>query len=133
MARGRLMSLCRRWSQFTAGLSTAARKRAITNQPTKVLTCQSKKNAPSHGRGQEGYSHRAHHLSRRGACPPTILAWHGGVGVRGCGFGVRLWLCLRVPLWVLFLVRVLTLRYGRVGYLHPLKDFPWGTFHARTS
>src|SRR5215208_5147027 len=47
MARGRLISLCRRWSQFTAGLSTAARKRAITNQPMKVLTCQSKKNAPS--------------------------------------------------------------------------------------
>ena len=41
------MSLCRRWSQFTAGLSTAARKRAITNQPMKVLTCQSKKKAPS--------------------------------------------------------------------------------------
>src|SRR5215210_171929 len=47
MARGRFMSLWRRWSQLTAGLSTAARKRAITNQPTKVLTCQSKKNAPS--------------------------------------------------------------------------------------
>ena len=37
------MSLCRRWSQFTAGLSTAARKRAMTSQPMKVLTCQSKK------------------------------------------------------------------------------------------
>ena len=36
------MSLCRRWSQFTAGLSTAARKRAITNQPMKVRTCQSR-------------------------------------------------------------------------------------------
>ena len=47
MARGRFMSLCRRWSQLTAGLSTAARKRAITNQPTKVLTFQSKKNATS--------------------------------------------------------------------------------------
>src|SRR5215211_1977268 len=43
MARGRFISLCRRCSQFTAGLSTAARKRAITNQPMKVLTCQSKK------------------------------------------------------------------------------------------
>src|SRR5215217_7228798 len=47
MAMGRFISLCRRWSQLTAGLSTAARKRAITNQPMKVLTCQSKKNAPS--------------------------------------------------------------------------------------
>src|SRR5215203_1971700 len=47
MARGHFMSLCRRWSQLTAGLSTAAKKSAITNQPTKVLTCQSKKNAPS--------------------------------------------------------------------------------------
>src|SRR5215213_5520726 len=46
MARGRFMSLCRRWSQLTAGFSTAARKRAITNQPMKVLTCQSRKNAP---------------------------------------------------------------------------------------
>ena len=41
------MSLCRRWSQFTAGLSTAARKRAMTNQPMKVRTCQSRKSAPS--------------------------------------------------------------------------------------
>src|SRR5215211_8461114 len=46
MARGRLISLCRRWSQLTAGFSTAARKRAMTNQPTKVRTCQSRKNAP---------------------------------------------------------------------------------------
>ena len=41
------MSLCRRWSQLTAGLSTAARKRAMTNQPMKVRTCQSRKSAPS--------------------------------------------------------------------------------------
>src|SRR5918994_4393989 len=47
MARGRFISLCRRWSQLTAGFSTAARKRAMTNQPTKVLTCQSRKNEPS--------------------------------------------------------------------------------------
>src|SRR5215204_4873890 len=46
MARGRFMSLCRRWSQLTAGLSTAARKSAMTSQPTKVRTCQSRKNAP---------------------------------------------------------------------------------------
>ena len=47
MARGRLMILCRRWSQFTAGLSTAARKRAMTNQPMKVRTCHIRKSAPS--------------------------------------------------------------------------------------
>src|SRR5215218_5318327 len=47
MARGRLMSLWRRWSQFTAGLSTAARKRAMTNQPMKVRTCQISKSPPS--------------------------------------------------------------------------------------
>jgi hypothetical protein len=32
---------------LTAGLSTAARKREMTNQPTKVRTCQSRKKAPS--------------------------------------------------------------------------------------
>jgi hypothetical protein len=37
-------------------------------------------------------------------------------------FELRLWFRLRVPLWVLFLVHVLTLWYGRVGYLRPLKD-----------
>ena len=47
MARGRFINLCRRWSQLTVGLSTAARKRAMTNQPTKVLTCHTKKKAPS--------------------------------------------------------------------------------------
>src|SRR5829696_8982387 len=47
MARGRFISLCRRCSQFTAGLSTAARKRAMTNQPMKVRTCQSRKSPPS--------------------------------------------------------------------------------------
>jgi hypothetical protein len=38
-------------------------------------------------------------------------------------FGLRLWLCLRVPLWVLFHVHVLTLWDGRVGYLRPPKDY----------
>src|SRR5919107_3731603 len=47
MGRGRLISLCRRCSQFTAGLSTAARKTATTNQPTKVLTFHRRKSAPS--------------------------------------------------------------------------------------
>src|SRR5215211_513227 len=47
MARGRLISLWRRWNQLTAGLSTAARKRAAKNQATKVLSCQSTKRAPS--------------------------------------------------------------------------------------
>jgi hypothetical protein len=47
MARRRFISLCRRWSQFTAGLSTAARNRAITSQPTKVMTCHRRKSAPS--------------------------------------------------------------------------------------
>src|SRR5829696_6929206 len=47
MARGRLISLWRRWSQLTAGLSTAARKRATTNQPTNVRTCQIRNSAPS--------------------------------------------------------------------------------------
>src|SRR5215207_7381355 len=47
MARGRFMSLWRRWSQLTAGLSTAARKSAMTSQPTKVRTCHIRKNAPS--------------------------------------------------------------------------------------
>jgi hypothetical protein len=42
MAMGRLMRRCQRWSQSTAGLSTAARKRAMMNQPTKVRTCQSR-------------------------------------------------------------------------------------------
>jgi hypothetical protein len=32
---------------LTAGLSTAARKREMTNQPTKVRTCQSRKKVPS--------------------------------------------------------------------------------------
>src|SRR5829696_4078787 len=47
MASGRLMSLWRRWSQLTAGFSTAARKRAMMNQATKVRTCQRRKSAPS--------------------------------------------------------------------------------------
>src|SRR5215207_5558716 len=47
MARGRLISLWRRWSQLTAGLSTAARKREMTNQPTKVRTCQRRNRAPT--------------------------------------------------------------------------------------
>src|SRR5918992_1596630 len=47
MARLRLISLWRRSSQLTAGLSTAARNRAMTNQPMKERTCQSKKSAPS--------------------------------------------------------------------------------------
>jgi hypothetical protein len=42
-----LIHLWRRCSQFTAGLSTAAKKRATTNQPTKVLTCHRRKSAPS--------------------------------------------------------------------------------------
>src|SRR5215208_5266330 len=46
--------------------------------------------AKHHGRGQEGYGHRAHHLSRRGACPTSILAWHGRVRFRRCRFGLRL-------------------------------------------
>src|SRR4028118_2298783 len=41
------MSLWRRWSQLTAGLSTAARNTAITNQPTNVRTCHIRNNAPS--------------------------------------------------------------------------------------
>src|SRR5215212_528241 len=47
MAMGRLMSLCRRCSQLTAGLSTVARKRAMTSQPMKVRTCHIRKNAPN--------------------------------------------------------------------------------------
>jgi len=47
MARGRLISLWRRWSHLTAGLSAAARKRAMTNQAMKVRTCQSRKSVPS--------------------------------------------------------------------------------------
>src|SRR5215207_6197882 len=47
MASGRLINLWRRWSQLTAGLSTAARKRAMTNQPRKVRTCHSRRKAPS--------------------------------------------------------------------------------------
>src|ERR671912_392162 len=47
MARGRLIRRWRRWSQLTAGLSTAARNRAMTNQPTKVLTFHSRKRAAS--------------------------------------------------------------------------------------
>src|SRR5215211_2774225 len=47
MARGRLISLWRRWSQLTAGLSTAARKREMTNQPKKVRTCQRRNRAPT--------------------------------------------------------------------------------------
>src|SRR5919112_5187977 len=47
MARGRLINLWRRWSQLTAGSSTAAKKRAMTNQPKKVLTFHKRKSAPS--------------------------------------------------------------------------------------
>src|SRR5215208_7744601 len=47
MARGRLISLWRRCSQLTTGVSTAARKREMTNQPTKVRTCQSRNKVPS--------------------------------------------------------------------------------------
>src|SRR5919112_1077914 len=47
MAMGRLISRWRRWSQLTRGLSTAARKRAMTNQLKKVLTCHRRKSAPS--------------------------------------------------------------------------------------
>src|SRR5215203_3261014 len=47
MARGRLIRLWRRCSQLTAGLSTAARNRAMTNQPKKVLTCQMRNRAPT--------------------------------------------------------------------------------------
>src|SRR5215204_3190073 len=47
MAMGRLIRRWRRWSQLTAGLSTAARNRAMTNQPTKVLTFQIRKRAAS--------------------------------------------------------------------------------------
>src|SRR3712207_867874 len=47
MERGRFISLWRRCSQFTAGLSAAARKREMTNQPTKARTCQSRRSAPS--------------------------------------------------------------------------------------
>src|SRR5215216_7901000 len=47
MARGRLISLWRRCNQLTAGLSAAARKREMTNQPIKVRTCQRTKSAPS--------------------------------------------------------------------------------------
>src|SRR5829696_1104432 len=42
-----LRPIPRRWSQFTGGLSTAARKRAMTNQPIKVRTCQSRKSPAS--------------------------------------------------------------------------------------
>src|SRR4029453_5823932 len=76
--------------------------------------------AKHHGRSQEGYGHRAHHLERRGACPTSILAWHGRVRFRRCRFGLR----LRVLLEFLVLVHVSTLRYGRVGYPHPLPGFP---------
>ena len=55
--------------------------------------------AKHHGRGQEGYGHRAHHLRRRGACPPSILVWHGGVGFRSrCRFGFRLRFCPGAPI-----------------------------------
>ena len=77
------MSLWRRWSQLTAGLSTAARKRAMTNQPTKVLHLpEQEERAKHHRRSQEGYGNRAHHLRRRGACPPSILAGHGRIRFR---------------------------------------------------
>jgi hypothetical protein len=42
-----LRPIPRRWSQLTAGLSTAARKRARIPQPMMVRTCHSKKSAPS--------------------------------------------------------------------------------------
>src|SRR5829696_3917773 len=84
--------------------------------------------AKHHGHAQEGYGHRAHHLGWRGARPPGIHAWHGSVGFRGCRFGVRLCLRLRlrlgVPLWVLVLVHGASLQHGRVGYLHLLLGFP---------
>src|SRR5215213_4196658 len=47
MARGRLRRRWRRWSQFTAGLSTAAKNREITSQPTNVRTCHSRNSATS--------------------------------------------------------------------------------------
>src|ERR671910_604652 len=47
MAKGRLIRRWRLWSQLTAGLSTVAKNREMTNQPTKVLTFHSRKSATS--------------------------------------------------------------------------------------
>src|SRR5215211_4122196 len=85
---------------------------------------QEEERAKHHSRGQEGYGHCANHLSRRGTCPTSILAWHGRVRFRRCRFGLRLRLRLGVPLWVLVLVHGASLQHGRVGYLHLLLGFP---------
>src|ERR671920_175247 len=106
MARGRLISLWRRCSQLTTGLSTADRKREMTNQPTKVRTCQSRKKAPSTtARTQEGYDYRAHHLVGRDAHPHNASARDGGVRLRR---STRLAFCPRVYLRLLLRVLLRT-------------------------
>ena len=54
MARERLISLWRRCSQSTTGSSTAARKRAMTNQPTKCAPARAEERATNYCCGQEG-------------------------------------------------------------------------------
>src|ERR671912_2517188 len=47
IAKGRLIRRWRRWSQYTAGLSTAAKNREMTSQPMNVRTCQRSNSATS--------------------------------------------------------------------------------------
>src|SRR5215217_3848050 len=133
MARGRFMSLCRRCSQFTAGLSNAARKRAMTNQPMKVLTCQSKKNAPSTTAvvKRAMATVRITWVGEAPAHPASLLGMgtSGSVGVVSgcacaCAFGCA-WESLCG-----FSLSFMAQAYGTGG---PTARFPLGDFYARTS
>src|SRR5215213_5616137 len=61
--------------------------------------------AKHHGCSQEGYGHRAHHLSRRGSCP-TTLTGHGCIRCRRCRFRSRLGICLHVPICCISVLHV---------------------------
>ena len=127
------MSLCRRWSQLTAGLSTAAKKSAITNQPPKVLTCQSKKNAPSTTAAVKRATAtvRITWVGETPAHPASLLGRgaSGSVGVvSGCACA-----CACGCVWESlcgFSSSFMAQAYGTGG---PTARFPLGDYYARTS
>src|ERR671912_1212628 len=89
MAKGRLIRRCRRWSQYTAGLSTAAKNREMTSQPTNVRTCQRRNSATSKTTTVSKAAATVRTTCEVGAPahPMSLLSGTGAAGAGGGGFG----------------------------------------------